>query len=96
MASVVSGAKAKSVVLIWLDGGPSQFDTFDPKVNAPSGIKSEFAAIKTSAPGVEICELMPMMAKVMDKVTLVRTLSHGEGAHERAAHSLLTGWAPNP
>src|SRR5579864_6742748 len=91
-----NGAKAKSVILLWMDGGPSQFDTFDPKLNAPKGIKSEFGAIKTNVTGLEICELMPNMAKVMDKATLVRTLSHDEGAHERACHTLLTGWHPNP
>lgn len=89
-------AQAKSVILLWLDGGPSQYDTFDPKLTAPAGIKSEFGVIKTSVPGLEICELMPQMAKVMDRVTLVRTLSHSEGAHERACHTLLTGWHPNP
>jgi hypothetical protein len=95
-AQGVNGAKAKSVILLWMDGGPSQFDTFDPKTTAPKGIKSEFGAIKTKVPGLEICELMPQMAQVMDKVTLVRTMSHDEGAHERACHTLLTGWHPNP
>src|SRR5207244_10643065 len=46
-----AGAKAKSVILLWLDGGPSQYDTFDPKLSAPAGIKSEFGAIKTNVPG---------------------------------------------
>lgn len=95
-AQGVNGAKAKSVILLWMDGGPSQFDTFDPKLTAPKNIKSEFGAIKTNVPGLEICELLPGMAKMMDKVTLVRTLSHDEGAHERACHTLLTGWHPNP
>jgi hypothetical protein len=90
------GPQAKSVILLWMDGGPSQFDTFDPKHDAPSDIKSEFGSIKTNVPGLEICELMPHMAKTMDKVTLVRTMSHNEGAHERACHTLLTGWHPNP
>jgi uncharacterized protein (DUF1501 family) len=91
-----SGPQAKSVILIWLDGGPSQFDTFDPKLTAPADHKSEFGAIPTSVPGLHISELMPHTAKVMNKATLIRTLSHGEGAHERACHTLLTGWAPNP
>src|SRR5262245_17894581 len=69
-----SGAKAKSVILLWMDGGPSQFDTFDPKLDAPSGIKSEFGAIKTNVTGMSISELMPNMAKIMDRVTLLRTL----------------------
>jgi hypothetical protein len=54
--------QAKSVILIWLDGGPSQYDTFDPKPQAPSDVKSEFGAIKTNVPGLEICALMPQMA----------------------------------
>ncbi len=95
-AQGANGAKAKSVILLWMDGGPSQFDTFDPKTTAPTNIKSEFGAIKTKVPGLEICELLPHMATVMDKVTLVRTMSHDEGAHERACHTLLTGWHPNP
>ncbi len=95
-AQAGKSAKAKSVILLWMDGGPSQFDTFDPKLTAPKGIKSEFGAIKTNVAGLEICELLPQMAKVMDKVSLVRTMSHEEGAHERACHTLLTGWHPNP
>lgn len=91
-----NGAQAKSVILVWLDGGPSQYDTFDPKPDAPSNIKSPFAPIKTNVSGTEISELMPLMAKQMDKGTLVRTVAHGEGAHERACHLLLTGWTPNP
>lgn len=91
-----AAAQAKAIILLWLDGGPSQYDTFDPKLTAPANIKSEFGAIKTSVPGLEICELMPQMAKIMDRVTLLRTMSHNEGAHERACHMLLTGWTPNP
>src|SRR5205807_4836951 len=60
-AAATNGSKAKAVVLLWMDGGPSQYDTFDPKLTAPAGIKSEFGAIKTNVPGLEICELMPKM-----------------------------------
>ena len=95
-AQAGGAAKAKSIILLWMDGGPSQYDTFDPKMDAPTGIKSEFGQIKTNVPGLNVCELMPNMAKVMDKVTLIRTVSHNEGAHERACHTLLTGWHPNP
>src|SRR5437868_775454 len=70
-ADTGASPQAKSVILLWMDGGPSQFDTFDPKLSAPAGIKSEFGAIKTKVPGLEVCELMPKMAQVMDKVTLV-------------------------
>jgi len=88
-------ARARSVILIWLDGGPSQFDTFDPKPNAPSGIKSEFGAIRTKVPGLNICELMPRMARQMGRCTLIRTVSHDEPTHERACHLALTGQKPD-
>lgn len=88
--------RAKSVILVWLDGGPSQYDTFDPKPDAPSGVKGSFGAVKSNVPGIELCELMPRLAKHMDKATLLRTLAHTEGAHERASHLLLTGWTPVP
>ena len=91
-----NGAKAKSVILIWLDGGPSQYDTFDPKPNAPSGVKSTFGAIPTNVTGTHICELMPETAKQLHRSTIIRTVAHAEGAHERACHLLLTGWTPNP
>jgi hypothetical protein len=91
-----ASAKAKSVIILWMDGGPPQHDTWDPKPNAPADIRGEFKAIGTKADGVQICELLPKMAKQMDKVALLRTVAHNEGAHERAQHLLLTGWHPLP
>src|SRR6185436_8011319 len=58
-------AKAQSCILIWLDGGPSHLDTFDPKPEAPSEVRSVFNAIPTSVPGIRICEHLPRTAKVM-------------------------------
>src|SRR5262245_29611013 len=89
-------APAKSVILLWMDGGPPQHDTWDPKPDAPEGVRGEFKPIATNVPGLQVSELLPRMAKLMDRVTLVRTMSHNEGAHERAAHKVLTGWTPNP
>jgi hypothetical protein len=91
-----STAKAKSVIVLWMDGGPPQHDTFDPKPDAASDIRGEFKAIGSNVAGVQVCELLPQMAKQMDKVALIRTLAHNEGAHERAAHLVLTGWHPLP
>jgi hypothetical protein len=95
-AASESAARAKSVILLWMDGGPPQHETFDPKPDAPSNIKSKFGSIPTNVAGVHFCDLMPNMAKQMDKIAVVRTLSHNEGAHERACHTLLTGWKPIP
>jgi hypothetical protein len=66
--------KAKQVVMIFLQGGPSHIDIWDPKPNAPTNIRGEFKAIPTSVDGIQVSETMPMMAKAMDKVTLVRSM----------------------
>ena len=76
----------KACILLWMDGGPSQQHTFDPK---PRG---EFKSIPTSVPGIHICEHLPQMARVMDEVALVRSMSTGEGDHYRAKYYLHTGF----
>src|SRR3712207_9469708 len=77
-------ASARSVILLWMDGGPPQHETFDPKPDAPSDMRGEFGAIPSNLDGVLVSDLMPKMAKRMNMVTLVRTMQHNEGAHERA------------
>ncbi|MEI6538592.1 MAG: DUF1501 domain-containing protein [Planctomycetota bacterium] len=81
----------KSVILVWMHGGPSQLDTFDMKPGAPAEYRGAFAPIATTLPGLEICELLPEHAKVMDKCTVIRSFSHGNGDHWAAAHWMLTG-----
>src|SRR6266567_5097421 len=67
-------AKAKSVVFLYQFGGPSHVDTFDMKPEAPDGVRSHFEQIATSVPGLAVCEMLPETAKVIDKVTLLRTV----------------------
>ena len=86
--------RAKSVIFLYQFGGPSHVDTFDMKPDAPDGIRSHFAQIDTAVPGLRICEHLPEMAKVMDKVTLVRTVHHDMKNHNSAAYHALTGFAP--
>lgn len=86
--------RAKSVIFLYQFGGPSHVDMFDMKPNAPDGIRSLFGQIDSSAPGVRICEHLPETAKVMDKVTLVRTVFHKMKNHNSAAYNALTGYAP--
>lgn len=83
--------KAKSVILFNLLGGPSQMDMFDLKPNAPVEIRGEFQGIDTSLPGLQICEHMPNMARLMHKTCLVRTVSHGYNAHNPLP--IMTGFA---
>src|SRR5437016_2508279 len=93
-AAAESGARADAVILLWLAGGPSHLDTFDPKPSAPSEIRGEFGAIGTNVPGIQISEHLPNTAKVMDKIALVRSLSSNIAAHEQASQYLLTGYKP--
>jgi hypothetical protein len=92
--TATSFAKAKAVIFLYQFGGPSHVDTFDMKPSAPDGIRSRFGTIATTLPGLEICEHLPETAKVMDKVTLVRTVYHTMKNHNSASYYALTGHAP--
>ena len=84
-------ANDKACILIWLDGGPSQLETFDPKPDAPAEYRGPFGVCKTRVPGVNVSALMPHVAKRIDKVALVRSLHHDNGDHFAAAHWMTTG-----
>lgn len=86
-----SGGKAKSCIFLFMWGGPSQLDTFDPKPDAPSEVRSLFSTIDTSVSGLRICEHFSRMATRMDRVALIRTLSHSDPAHLSSAHATVTG-----
>src|SRR5947207_9183062 len=85
--------RAKSVILIYLQGGPSHLDLWDPKENVPDKVRSVFKAIDTKVPGVKVTELMPKFAQVLDKVTLIRSMSYtpvGLFNHTAAIYQMLT------
>ena len=81
----------KAVILIWLDGGPSQLESYDPKPDAPSEYRGPFGVVKTNVPGIILSETLPRHAKLADKMAFVRSLSHGTGDHFAGAHWMLTG-----
>lgn len=87
-------AKAKSVIFLWLQGGVSHHDTFDMKTEASSEIRGEFTSIPTNLPGYHVCELMPEIAKTMDKLTVLRSVTHGEAAHQRGSIYMVEGRRP--
>ena len=89
-------AKAKSVIHIFLPGGAAQQETFDPKPYAPIEYSGELKPIPTKIPGAEFSELLPKTAAIADKITVVRSMSHGEAAHERGTHNMFTGYRPSP
>jgi hypothetical protein len=81
-----------AVIQLWLGGGPSHHDTYDLKPNAPEGYRSPFRPIRTNVPGLDICELMPLQTRVMDRLALIRSLHHDHnGAHVPAIHCMQTG-----
>ncbi|MSR52429.1 MAG: DUF1501 domain-containing protein, partial [Gemmataceae bacterium] len=89
-------AKAKSCILIWLDGGPSHLETFDLKPDAPAEVRGPFQTIQTKVTGTHICELLPNTAKIADKIAIVRSMTSPLGEHGLANHYLLTGYKPSP
>ncbi len=85
---------AKSVILVYLDGGPAQTETFDPKPTAGrnyAGAKLEESAIKTNVEGIEIGAGLPELAKIADRYSLIRTMTHGVNAHETGHYAMITG-----
>jgi hypothetical protein len=83
-----------SVILIWLPGGPPHLDTYDLKPEAPVEYRGEFRPIKTNVPGIEVCELLPMHAKIADKFALIRSIAHQYAAHDDGHRRFLTGRDP--
>lgn len=84
--------KSNSVILLWLSGGPGHMETWDPKPQAPVEFRGPLTAIKTNVPGIELGELMPEQAKVMDQLAILRTVNHGTGDHTKGNHWMLTGY----
>ncbi|MBI3866519.1 MAG: DUF1501 domain-containing protein [Planctomycetia bacterium] len=83
--------RGKSVILIWLDGGPSQLETYDPKPDASSDYRGPYGAIATNVPGIFISDILPLHAKHAEKMVFVRSVHHGTGDHFAGAHWMLTG-----
>jgi uncharacterized protein (DUF1501 family) len=86
--------RAKACVWLWLNGGPSHIDTFDPKPGTSTG--GPFKAIRTRASGVQISEHLPLLAERADKFAVVRSMTTREGNHDRARYLVHSGYAPNP
>lgn len=90
------GPKADAVIQIYLGGGLSHIDTFDPKPDAPVDVRGPFRSIATKVDDQRFGELCRNLAKIADKLTVVRSVTHTEAAHERGAHNMLTGYRPSP
>jgi len=93
-----SAKRDRSVIILWMRGGPSQHDMWDPKPNAPVEYRGEFAPISTKVPGIQLCELLPKTAAMMDKWSIVRSLHHrkedGNVGHSNGDQICFTGYPP--
>lgn len=92
---VASSGKQINCIMIWLDGGPSHYESFDPKPDAPSEIRGEFKSISTAVPGIHFSEAVPNLAKAADKFTVIRSICHKDPNHGGGNHYMMTG-APTP
>ena len=90
------GSKAKSCILIWLDGGPSHLETFDLKPDVPADVRGPFRPIASTVPGLELCEHLPNLARQAKHLAVVRSMTSPLGEHGIANHYLLTGYKPSP
>jgi uncharacterized protein (DUF1501 family) len=80
-----------AVIQIWLGGGPSQFETYDPKPDSPAEYRGSFGAISTRLPGVQICEVLPRHAELLDRVTILRSVYHNSADHDAGMYFCVTG-----
>jgi len=89
-------AKAKSIIHIFLPGGIAHQETFDPKPYAPIEYRGELGVTQTKIPGEPFCDTLPQTAQLADKLCVIRSMTHGEAAHERGTHNMFTGYKPSP
>ncbi len=80
-----------SCIVVWLDGGPPQHETYDPKPDAPAEYRGAYKPIETSVSGLQLCELMPEQSKMAHRMAYLRSVHHGHGDHFAGAHMMLTG-----
>ena len=88
--------KAKACILIWLDGGPSHLETFDPKPDAPAEVRGPMSTIATKLPGIRLSESLPRTAQMLDRLAIIRSMTSPLGEHNFGTHYLMTGYKPTP
>ncbi|WP_148594888.1 DUF1501 domain-containing protein [Aquisphaera giovannonii] len=88
------GSRPSSCILVWMDGGPSHYETFDPKPDAPAEIRGEFRPIETSVPGIRFAQPMTRLAAIADKLAIIRSIRHDQGNHGAGNHYMITGAPP--
>jgi uncharacterized protein (DUF1501 family) len=97
-AAAAQGGRSRdtAVIQIFLEGGPSHIDTFDPKPEAPAEFRGEFRPITGKVPGIAVCELLPRLALVLDRVAILRSVHHSSADHGVSTHWVMTGFPGEP
>jgi hypothetical protein len=97
-ARASTSPRYNSVIILWMRGGPSHIDMWDPKPNAPAEFRGEFGVIPTPVPGIQLSDLLPMTARIMDKWSIIRSLHHHDAGHSSGDQICFTGYpsGPNP
>src|SRR5262245_11863264 len=89
-------SRENSVIILWMRGGPSQHETWDPKPDAPIEYRGAFGAMRTAVPGIQICDLLPLSARLMNKWSILRSLYHTDAGHSSGDQICFTGYPPSP
>jgi hypothetical protein len=95
-ASGPAVSKSTSVIILWMRGGPSHIDMWDPKPNAPAEYRGEFGTISSKVPGINLGDLLPLSAKIMDKWSIIRSLNHHDAGHSTGDQICFTGYNAGP
>jgi hypothetical protein len=94
--STTLAGRARACILVWLDGGPSHLETFDPKPDAPAEVRGPLGTIATAVPGARLSECLPGLARRLDRLAVIRSVTSPLGEHNLGSHYLLTGYPPTP
>ena len=94
-AEAATPPKDTAVIFVWLPGGPAHLDTYDMKPDAAAEIRGDFRPVRTNVSGIEICELFPRQARIADKFTIIRSVSHDFADHGGAHKRFMTGRIPS-
>ncbi len=94
IASTKTSRQADACILIWMDGGPTHYETFDPKPDAPVEIRGEYSTIETTLPGVRFSKHMNRLAEIADRLSIVKSIRHNQGNHGAGNHYMMTGAPP--
>lgn len=95
-ASGVQPQRENSVIILWMRGGPSHIDMWDPKPEAPEEFRGEFGTIDTSVPGIQVTDMLPKTASIMHKWSIIRSLNHHDAGHSTGDQICFTGYNPGP